>query len=243
MTLREGSVLTSLLRDDKVRGQKALGWLSLVGITVGLYLAFIYAPEERTLGVVQRIFYIHVPSAWNAFFLFGLLSVASIAYLKSRRLIWNEIAVAAGEIGVVFTTLALATGSIWGRPVWNTWWTWDPKLTTTLILWFIYVAYLVIQASDEGDERRARLAAVFGIIGIVDIPIIHASSQLWRSIHPVVIEPGRSAMPASMAVALLVCVAAFTTFGLYLVAIRLETGLLAQRVRRLKLMLRGAARG
>lgn len=238
-----GSLLTWLLRDEKVRGQKVLGWCSLVGITTGLYLAFVYAPEERTLGVVQRIFYVHVPSAWNAFFLFGLLCVASIAYLKSRQLIWNEIAVACGEIGVVFTTLALATGSIWGRPVWNTWWTWDPKLTTTLILWFIYVAYLVLQASDEGDERRARLAALFGIAGIVDIPIIHASSRLWRSIHPVVIEPGRAAMPASMGLTLLVCVAAFTAFGLYLVAIRLESGLLAQRVRHLKLLLRGGARG
>lgn len=211
------------------RAHRFFGAASLVLIPVSLYMVFVYAPTEAT-GDVQRIFYYHVATAWNAFAFFAAVAVASAMYLFTRVEAWNHAARTLGELGVLFTTLTLIAGSLWARPIWNVWWTWDPRLTTTLILWFIYIGYLLIQASGEESERQRRFGAVFGIIGFLDIPLIHLSSQLWRSIHPVVIRSDSTGMPAPMFATLIVSVLAFTALGLFLWGQRLEEKELKERV-------------
>jgi heme exporter protein C len=133
---------------------------------------------------VQRIFYFHVPSAWVAFLAFFVVFVASIFYLWKKNRKYDIVAYSSAEIGVIFATLVLITGPIWARPVWNTWWEWSPRLTLFLVLWFIYLAYLMLRNFVEGEERAARFAAVFGIVGFVDVPLVYVSIRLWRDIHP-----------------------------------------------------------
>ncbi len=149
-----------------------------------LYLIFMTAPTDAVLGPVQRIFYFHVPIAIVSFLAFFVVFVASIGYLATRRRKWDAVAHAAAEVGVVFVTLALLTGVIWARPVWGVWWTWEPRLTTTLILWLIYVAYLMLRAYVPNRRQGALYAAAVGIIGFADVPIVYYSVQWWRSIHP-----------------------------------------------------------
>lgn len=165
-------------------------WVSILGATlfismlVNLYLIFEFAPTERSMGHIQRIFYFHVPSAWVSFLAFGVVFVASILYLWKRDRKYDMVANSAAEIGVMFATLVLITGPIWGKPVWNTWWEWSPRLTLFLVLWFIYIAYLMLRKFVDNEERSARFAAVFGIFGFVDVPIVYMSIRLWRDIHP-----------------------------------------------------------
>lgn len=156
----------------------------LACMIINLYLIFQFAPQERSMGHVQRIFYFHVPSAWVSFLAFFVVFVASIGYLWTRERKYDMVAYSAAEIGVMFATLVLITGPIWARPVWNTWWEWTPRLTLFLVLWFIYIAYLMLHNFVEGEERGARFAAVFGIFGFVDVPIVYLSIRLWRDIHP-----------------------------------------------------------
>jgi len=210
------------------------GALAAILVPISLYMVFVYAPTEATMGHVQRIFYYHVATAWNAFLFFGAVAVCSGAYLYTRNERWNTAARTAGELGVLFTTLTLIAGSLWARPVWNVWWTWDPRLTTTLILWFIYVAYLLIQAGGESSERQKRFGAAFGIIGFLDIPLIHFSARLWRSIHPVVIQSDSTGMPAEMFVTLMASVIAFTFLGLWLWERRFQLESLKERVEALR---------
>ena len=127
--------------------------------------------------------YVHVPAAWLAYFSFFVVFVASVAYLKTRRIRWDRIAAASAEIGVLFTALAIVLGTLWGKPVWGTWWTWDPRLTTTAVLLLIYFGYLAIRRVADNPSRRARWAAVVGIVGFVDVPIVHLSVVWWRSLH------------------------------------------------------------
>ena len=161
-----------------------LAALSGLMMLANLYLIFMVAPTDSVLGHVQRVFYFHVPIAIMSFLAFFLVFVASIAYLVHRNERWDNVAHACAEVGVVFVTLALLTGIIWARPVWNTWWTWEPRLTTTLILWLIYVAYLMIRAYAPNRTKGALYSAVVGIIGFVDVPIVYYSVVWWRSIHP-----------------------------------------------------------
>ena len=221
------------------RTHRFFGAASLVLIPVSLYMAFVYAPTEVT-GHVQRIFYYHVATAWNAFAFFAGVAAASAAYLLTRAEAWNNAARAAGELGVLFTTLTLIAGSLWARPIWNVWWTWDPRLTTTLILWFIYVAYLLVQAAGEESPRQRRIGAVVGIVGFLDIPLVHYSAILWRSIHPVVITRESTGMPAEMFVTMIVSVIAFTALGLFLWGQRMEVEALKERVEVLKESVRAA---
>ena len=160
--------------------------LILTGVLmlVNLYLIFLVAPTDAVLGEVQRIFYFHVPIAIVSFLAFFVVFVASIGYLITRKGSWDAVANAAAEVGVVFVTLAVLTGAIWARPVWGVWWTWEPRLTTTLILWLIYVAYLMLRAYVPNRRQGAVYAAALGIIGFVDVPIVYYSVQWWRSIHP-----------------------------------------------------------
>jgi heme exporter protein C len=152
-----------------------------------LYCIFILVPTERDQGVVQRIFYFHVSSAWTAFVGFGTVAVTSALFLWSGRQRWDQIARAAAEVGVLFCTFVLITGPIWAKPMWGTWWQWDPRLTQTLILWAIYVSYLMLRAFGGQEDLVKRWAAVLGIFGVIGIPIIIVSVRLLPGMHPAVL--------------------------------------------------------
>jgi len=162
----------------------ALGTVVAVMMIWNLYNIFIFVPTEKSMGIVQRIFYFHMPSAIAAFVAFSITFIYSILYLWKRNGWHDRVALCAAEIGVLFTTIVLLTGPIWARPVWNTWWSWDPRLTTTLILWFIYVAYMMLRNYTADEQRGARFAAVFAIVGFMDVPIVYGSIRWWRTIHP-----------------------------------------------------------
>ena len=156
-------------------------------IALALGLVFLYAPRELQMGEVQRIFYFHVPSAWVSFLAFAVTLCASIAYLRTGALKWDKIAAVSVEVGLIFTLSTIVSGSIWARPAWNTWWTWDPRLTTYTILALIYVAYLMLRQGVEDPDRRARFASVYGIVGFISVPLTFFSIRWWRTIHPVLI--------------------------------------------------------
>jgi heme exporter protein C len=212
-------------------GERVLGWAALAALVVSAVLSLVVAPPDAAQGNVQRLMYVHVPSAWLAYLAFAVVFVASIAYLWTRRSRWDRLAAASAEIGVLFTALTIVLGSLWGRPVWGTWWTWDPRLTTTAVLLLIYVGYLAVRRITESPPRRARWAAVVGIVGFVDVPIVHLSVVWWRSLHqgPTVLRLGEPQIGGTMLAALLVGVAAFTLTYLYLMALRLRVGRLEER--------------
>jgi len=190
---------------------KALLAVTVATGAVALAMIVGYAPTDRVQGIGQRIFYFHVPMAWVAYLAFGVVLVASVAYLWKRDNRWDTIARPSVEIGVVFTTLVLITGSLWGKPIWNTWWTWDGRLTSTLVLWFIYVGYIMLRAYTPDPERAARLSAVLGIVGFIDIPIVHFSVQWWRTLHPEpVIARADPQAPPEMLFTLFVALVAMT---------------------------------
>lgn len=149
-----------------------------------LWQVFFWVPTEAVQGVVQRIFYIHVPAAWVAFMAFGIVAFASVVYLwlEDERADW--VAVAAAEGGMVFTTVVLLTGPLWGKIAWGTFWSWEPRLTLTLLLWFIYLGYFMVRSATQSPEKGRRFAAVVGIVGALDIPLIHVSVLWFRSLHP-----------------------------------------------------------
>ncbi|MBI2865914.1 MAG: cytochrome c biogenesis protein CcsA [Chloroflexi bacterium] len=195
--------------------------LSFLLIVASLFMALVYAPTERFMGDVQRIFYFHVPLAWLAFLAFFLVFVASIQYLRKGAARWDHLAYCAAEVGTLFTTLVLITGSLWAKPVWGTWWTWDPRLTSTLILWLIYIAYLAVRSYAAETGRGARFAAVVGIVGFVDVPIVYLSIYWWRTLHPgPVIQTG--GLEPAMRSALFVSLFAFTVFFVILLRYRLR---------------------
>ena len=177
---------------------------------VSLYMVFVYAPTEQTMGDVQRIFYFHVSSAWVGLMAFCVVFVASIVYLRSQKRRWDRLALSSAEIAAVFISMALITGSLWAKPTWNTWWTWDPRLTTAAILWVISIVYLMLRSAIEDPIQRARLAAVFGIIGFIDVPIVFMAVRWWRSIHPVIFHGEGFDLSGRMLTAFIVCLATFT---------------------------------
>jgi len=183
--------------------------LGLTLMVAAVSLISVWVPTEAEMGVVQRIFYFHVPLAWVAFLAFFVVFVASLLYLWKGDRRWDHRAHASGEIGLVFTTLVLVTGPIWAKPAWGVWWTWDLRLTTTLVLWFIYAAYLAVRSFAQDEERGARFAAVVGVIGFLDVPIVAIAIVLSRTQHPspIIFEGG---LAPSMLLTLLVSVAAFT---------------------------------
>ena len=190
-----------------------------------LYFIFMVAPTDAVLGDVQRIFYFHVPIAIMSFLAFFLVFIASLMYLFKRSLKWDSFAYASAEVGVVFVTLALITGIIWAKPVWNTWWTWEPRLTTTMILWLIYVAYLMVRSYAPNQSKGAIYAAVVGIVGFVDVPIVYYSVVWWRSIHPSpVVGPfaQSDALDGTMALILLFSFITFVFFFAYMVMERMN---------------------
>ena len=181
-----------------------------VALLLGLagYAALFVAPTERTMGVIQRIFYFHVPSAWTGFVAFLINMVASIAYLQKRDGKWDRLAVSAAEIGVAFFTVVLVTGPIWARPVWGIWWTWDARLTSAFVLWLLYVCYLLLRTLVDEPERRAVVSAVFGIFAAFDIPLVYFSIWLFRTQHPQPVIGGGGSLDARMLNVLLLCWAA-----------------------------------
>lgn len=189
---------------------RALLALSILLMLVGVAWALLAAPTELFQGVPQRIMYVHVPSVITAYTALLVVFVASIIYLWRRDSRWDRAAQASAELGVLFISMTLASGAIWGKPVWGAWWTWDARLTTTLILWFIYVAYLIVRAWAPGP-RGARAAAIIGIVGVLDIPLIHWSAVLLRTLHPqpTVFRAAGPALPGSMLTPLLVNIVAF----------------------------------
>lgn len=190
--------------------------LGLALMVAALYMVFIYVPTDRDTGVVQRIFYLHVPLAWIGFLAFFVVFVCSILYLTKRDIKWDMIASASAEVGVVFTSLVLITGSVWAKAAWGIWWAWDARLTATLVLWFTYVAYLLVRHYVTEDSQRARLSAVLGIVGFVDVPVVVLAVMLWRTQHPgtIIFEGG---LVPSMLFTLIVCIVAFTVLYFILV--------------------------
>jgi heme exporter protein C len=148
------------------------------------YAALFIAPTEKTMGLIQRIFYFHVPSAITAFLAFFIVFIANCAYLVMRRPKWDWLGVAGAEVGVACCTIVLITGPIWARPVWGIWWTWDARLTSTFVLWLLYISYLLLRGLLEDPQRRATLSAVFGIFAFLDVPLVYVSNRLWRTQHP-----------------------------------------------------------
>lgn len=219
--------LTLIPEETKVH--KFFVYLSIPMVLVSLYLAFIYTPIEKKMGVVQKIFYFHVASAWVAFFAFFIVCVFSIMFLVKRKRIYDVIAGVSAEIGVIYTAIVLTTGPIWGRSAWNAWWSWEPRLTTTLILFFMYIAYIMIRKMDGAWEKKARLASVFGIISFINVPIVFMSIRWWNTkLHPVVIgaEETGGGLESSMVFALVFTV--FTMTVLYFVF--LQKGVYIERL-------------
>jgi heme exporter protein C len=201
-----------------------LGIVLLFAMVAALYMAFLGAPREKTMGDLQRIFYFHVPSGMTALTAFAVNFVASLMYLIKKDRKWDRLALSAAEIGVMFISIVLVTGPIWAKPVWFVWWTWSPRLTSSLILGLLYVAYLLVRNYVPDPERKAAISAVFGIIAFVDAPIVWFSIRWWRDIHPSpMLETG--GLAASMRPAFWVCWAAFQVLFIYLMRRRyyLET--------------------
>ncbi|MCI0548259.1 MAG: heme ABC transporter permease CcmC [Candidatus Rokubacteria bacterium] len=203
---------------------RLLGWLAVGGLALGLGAAFLYAPREVVQGNVQRIMYLHVPAILTAYLAFAIVLVTSIAYLGTRRPGWDRVAAAAAELGVLFTGVTIASGSIWGKPTWGTWWTWDARLTSTAVLFLVYVGYLLLRGMVEEPERRARYAAVVGIVGALNIPIVHFSVKWWRALHQpsTILGPESSPIATPIALALLVNWVGFTLLFAYFLARRVE---------------------
>jgi heme exporter protein C len=207
-------------------GTPLLTVLTVLAVVAALYMAFIYAPREQEMGEVQRIFYFHVASAWLGMLAFLVVFIFSILYLWKGRQIHDRIAACSGEIGVVFTTIVLTTGPIWGKSAWGVWWTWDPRLTSALVMWIMYVAYLVLRASLPESRKKLQFSAVYAIVAFLDVPIVFFSIRWWRrGMHPPAIE-----MAPQMIHALIVACVAFTLLYFLLMRIRLNVQHLQDRL-------------
>lgn len=210
-----------------------LGTLTAVLMVAATYMVFLYVPTEADQGIVQRIFYFHVPCAWVAFAAFGLVAICGVFYLWLGAEVWDDLGYAAAEVGMVFCTLVLITGSIWAKPIWGTWWTWDSRLTTTLILWLLYGGYLMLRAMAGETPQVARFAAVVGIVAAVDVPVVIVSVRLWRTIHPAVLvtrEGSHGLEDPRMVATLLVAMAAFTVLAAWLLVLRVATLRMRSRI-------------
>ena len=184
------------------------------------YLIYFYAPAEATMGLVQKIFYIHLPLAWWALFSFFLVFLGSVIYLLKRMPDADSLCAAAAETGVLLSGLALLTGMLWARKSWGVWWTWDPRLTTTLIMWFFYAGYLVLRGLNLPRQRKCLVCAVVGVVAFLDVPLVFVSARIWRSIHPAVLGVQGGGLEPEMKLTAAACVAAFGLFWAGLVWLR-----------------------
>lgn len=218
---RETPVVGENARSHSVRARLPLVslilWaIVLPGMALTFVLAFFYAPTDAIEGQPQRIFYIHVPVSWIGMLAFVVMAVAGAVYLATKEERWDWIGRAAAEIGTLFITLALITGSIWGRTTWGTWWTWDARLTTTLILWFMYIGYLMLRNYMGRTAASARAGAVMALICVVDVPIIYESVNWWRTLHPTAEIGVAGALPPSVVLTLMCSLAVFTLLYVFL---------------------------
>lgn len=174
------------------------------------YAALFLAPDERSMHEIQRIFYFHLGAWITCFTAFGVVFIANIAYLATRRPKWDCLGVAGAEVGIACCTIGLITGPLWAKPAWGIWWTWDPRLTTTFILWLLYISYLLLRGLLEDPERRATLSAIFGLFAFLDVPLVYMSNRLWRGQHPrpVLLGGSGSGLDPAMGKVLLLCVVA-----------------------------------
>lgn len=226
---------------SKPTALKILDVLSLIVLAISTYLALVYAPTERVMGDVQRVFYFHIGTAWTALLGFILAAVFSVVYLITKDLKWDRLQVASIEVSLVFFLITIVLGSIWARPAWNTWWTWDPRLTTAAVTELIYVAYFMLRQGIDDPEKRARFGAVYALVGGLSAPITFFAIRLFRTIHPVVIggtnpeADGGFSMTADMRVAFFFALFAFTIIFIDLFWNRIRLGDLQEKVEQLKL--------
>ena len=220
---------------------KILSWLSLVLLAIATYLTIDWAPMEKTMGDVQRVFYFHVATGWVGMIGFLLAVFSGIMYLRSSDMKWDIIGLAGIEIGLVFSLVNIVTGAIWARPIWNTWWTWDPRLVTAAIMELVYIAYVMLRQGIEEPERRARFGAIYAIVGFVSVPLSFLSIRIWRTIHPVVIGSGDAGaegtfdMTPDMRTAFFFSLATFTVFGVSLLWHRIRLGRLQDTIEKVKM--------
>src|ERR1043165_416254 len=220
---------------------KILDVLSILSLGVSTYFALVYAPQELVMGNVQRIFYFHLGTAWTGLLGFLFAAILSIVFLITKNLRWDRYQVAAVEVSLVFFFITIVLGSIWARPAWNTWWTWDPRLTTAAVTELIYIAYFMLRQGIDDPETRARLGAVYALIGGLSAPITFFAIRLFRTIHPVVIAgsnaaaQGSFAMTPRMLTAFLFALFAFTVIFIDLYWNRVRLGDLQNKVEELKL--------
>jgi heme exporter protein C len=205
-----------------IRRGQVLSVLGLVGLAAVYVLALGYTPIEARQGLAQKIFYLHVPSAWSALLAFSLVGMASALYLWLHDQRLDRFAAASAEVGVAFSVVMLTTGPIWAKPIWGTWWTWDARLTLTLFLFFLFIGYLALRAAVHDRAERARFSAVVGILGMLLVPFIHLSVYLFRTLHPqpIVLKPSAPSLPPEMLRTLLVATVVFTLLYLGLVTTR-----------------------
>lgn len=218
----------------------ALAFLLVLAATV---MIFAYAPMEAVMGHVQKVFYFHVATGWVGMLGFGVAVISGIAYLATRKSIWDKVGLGAIEIGLTFMLICIITGSIWARPIWNTWWTWDPRLTTATIMELVYAAYLMLRQGIEEPEKRARFGAVYAIIGFISVPLTFFSIRIFRTIHPVVVgsnDPGAMGsfnMTPAMTQTFMLSLLAFSVLFVSLLWHRIRLGQLEEKVEQMKLSL------
>lgn len=217
--------------------RQVLGIISAIMFVIIILLALLYAPIEQQMGVVQKIFYFHVPAWWNSFLAYFIAFIASILYLKTRAVKYDALAVSSIEIGVIFSTIGITTGPIWAKSAWNTWWTWEPRLTTALILWAIYVGYLILRSALEGERKRI-FSAVMGIVAFIDVPIVYYSVKIWSrslQLHPQdMITPNKVELDPGMKITFFVAIVTFTIFYFYLLHLRNDIEQLSNEVNELQ---------
>ncbi len=215
--------------------------ITILLLATASFLVFFYAPMEAVMGNVQRVFYFHVAAGWVGMLGFMVAAIAGIIYLRTANRKWDIVGLSAVEIGMVFALINVITGAIWARPIWNTWWTWDPRLTTATIMLLIYAAYLMLRAGIDDPSRRARFGAVYAIIGFLSVPLTFFSARLFRTIHPVVIgtnQPGATGafdMTSPMLLAFLFSLLTFTFIFADLLWHRIRLGWLSDHVEQLKM--------
>jgi heme exporter protein C len=198
---------------------------------VALYLIFLAAPEEKVMGPVQKLFYVHVPIAAVTFLSVFVLLAGAIGYLWTRHAAWDHLSIASAEVGLLFCTLVLITGPIWAKPAWGVWWTWEAKLTTTLILWLLLAGILLSRSYASAPEQGARVASVLGVVAALDVPIIYKAVDWWRGQHPIVFGPGKpNPLAPGMLPALLVSMLVFVLLYALLVAARMRLAALEDRL-------------
>jgi heme exporter protein C len=235
----EGSFTGGLMQPKPI-ALRILDIASIIVLAIATYLALVFAPTEVVMGDVQRVFYFHIGTAWTALLGFILAALFSVIYLITKDLKWDRYQVATIEVSLVFFLITIILGSIWARPIWNTWWTWDPRLTTAAITELIYIAYFMLRQGIDDPDRRARFGAVYALVGGLSAPITFFAIRLFRTIHPVVISgsnpeaQGSFNMTPDMLTAFFFALFAFTVIFIDLFWNRVQLGSLQDKVEQLK---------